>query len=103
MLSLSLQVSSQLAESSATEARLQEEVREGEENCQEMEKRLWEQQTTLKQQLAELARAAREKEQLETSLTAIREEVGGVWGTVTPLFPPSCVPWSTVAVTMWGD
>lgn len=52
-----------------------EEVRVGEKRCREMTERIQEQQSTIAQQETQLTVTVREKENLETSLAALREEV----------------------------
>jgi hypothetical protein len=77
-------------------------VREGEKIRGELEDRVHRVQTALQQHQTDLATAVRDKENLEISLAAVREEVQSMTGYSYPtLSYPSCVPWSTVAGTTW--
>ena len=90
------------SEKVAVETRLDGEKRDWEQKKRGMEMAVERQQEALVKMQSELEVSVRERENLEISLKAVREEVSGVWGRVTPAdTPPSCVPWSTIAVTTW--
>ena len=68
-------MSSLRSEYSQAQSNLQQELAESAEQCSELQAQLQQCLLTLDTQQAELACAGREKENMETALTSLREEV----------------------------
>ena len=84
------QMSSQEADNKSAESRYQEQVRDGEKIRGQLEDRVHQVQMALQQHQTDLARAVRDKENLEISLAAVREEVYTEYGGVQ--LPRSVLP-----------
>ena len=89
------QISSLQTEHRVAVSGLERQLRESLQQCSELQAKTQQQLITLDTQQAELASATREKENMETALTALREEVSiyweGVWSSppLPPTFPPA--------------
>ena len=83
-------MSSQEADNKSAESRYQEQVRDGEKIRGQLEDRVHQVQMALQQHQTDLARAVRDKENLEISLAAVREEVYTEYGGVQ--LPHSVLP-----------